>query len=323
MDNYDKPIRLSFSRQEQRCEATFSNGGPYWHLCTPGQFTEILCETREDYVFYMNLIAIATAVTGVKIITFQVMSNHFHFILEGPECLCQEFFKRIKNRMLRYYPAENRYKNLVDFTAKVLPIPDLVALRNEVVYTNRNGYLIDPRYTPFSYPWGSGNLFFNPYARLLDSQPYSSLSDREKKSLCKSRLLVLPEGYRVRNGVIVPESYCSYSKGEALFRDAHHYFASVSKNYEAYSAVAKSLGEEIILTDEEMFAMVVTKSKREYGENRPSMLPQNVKLDYARMMRQDYYASEGQIQRILKLDRKDIGELFGRSATLVVKTGLQ
>ena len=121
----------------------------------------------------------------------------------------------------------------------------------------------------------------------------------------------------------MPESYCSYSKGEALFRDAHHYFASVSKNYEAYSAVAKSLGEEIILTDEEMFAMVVTKSKREYGENRPSMLPQNVKLDYARMMRQDYYASEGQIQRILKLDRKDIGELFGRSATLVVKTGLQ
>lgn len=319
MNNNEKPIRLSFSRQEQRCEATFFNGGPYWHLCTPGQFTEILCETREDYIFYMNLIAILVAVTGIKIITFQVMSNHFHFILEGPEQLCLEFFQKIKNRMLRYYPAENRYKSLVGFTAKLLPIPDLTSLRNEVVYTNRNGYLVDGRYTPFSYPWGGGNLFFNPFAQFPESRPYSSLTDREKKALCRSRLLDLPKDYRVHNGIIVPESYCAFKKGEALFRDAHHYFSSISKNYEAYSAVAKALGEEIILTDDEMFAVAVTRSKREYNENRPSMLPQNVKLEYARMMRRDYYASEGQIQRILKLDRNTIAELFGRSATPVVK----
>ena len=259
----------------------------------------------------MNLIAICAALSGVGILTFQVMSNHFHFILEAPETVCIDFFNRLKNRMLRYYPSSGRHKNLDLFNSKVLPIDSLESLRNEIVYTNRNGYLVDPRYTPFSYPWGAGCAYYN-YPREIESQKqFSSLTDREKKALCKSRLLELPREYRVHSGIIVPESYCNVKKGEALFRSANHYFSKISKNYEAYSAVARSLGEDIVLTDDEMFSMVSAKSNREYGEKRPSQLPQKAKLDYARMMRQDYFASEGQIHRILALDNSVIRELFG------------
>ena len=143
------------------------------------------------------------------------------------------------------------------------------------------------------------------------------LTDREKKALCKSRVLELPEEYRVYNGIIVPESYCNIKKGEALFRNANHYFSKISKNYEAYSAVAKALGESTVLTDNEMFSVISAKSKREHGENRPSRLSQNVKLDYARFMRQDYFASEGQIHRILALDLsvvRDVNGLAHKSA---------
>ena len=303
--------RLTFSNSEQHCMATFMNGGPYWHLCTPGQYTEILCESEEDYKFYMNLIAICAALSGVIILTFQVMSNHFHFILEASEEKCKDFFNRLKNRMLRYYPLSGRSKNLKQFNEKILPIDNLESLRNEIVYSNRNGYLADSKYTPFSYPWGSSYAYYNFLPGIEYHKAFMDLTDREKKALCKSRVLELPEEYRVYNGIIVPESYCNIKKGEALFRNANHYFSKISKNYEAYSAVAKALGESTVLTDNEMFSVISAKSKREHDENRPSRLSQNVKLDYARFMRQDFFASEGQIHRILALDLSVVRELFG------------
>ena len=303
--------RLTFSNSEQHCMATFMNGGPYWHLCTPGQYTEILCESEEDYKFYMNLIAICAALSGVIILTFQVMSNHFHFILEASEEKCKDFFNRLKNRMLRYYPLSGRSKNLKQFNEKILPIDNLESLRNEIVYSNRNGYLADSKYTPFSYPWGSSYAYYNFLPGIEYHKAFMDLTDREKKALCKSRVLELPEEYRVYNGIIVPESYCNIKKGEALFRNANHNFSKISKNYEAYSAVAKALGESTVLTDNEMFSVISAKSKREHGENQPSRLSQNVKLDYARFMRQDYFASEGQIHRILALDLSVVRELFG------------
>ena len=304
-------INNHFSKLEQQCELTFRHGGPYWHLCTPGQLTEILCENDDDYKFYMNLTAVCSAQFEIGIITFQVMSNHFHFLLEAPENDCMNFFSKFKHRMLRYYPREGRHKNLVLFNAKLFPIDNLESMRNEIAYINRNGYLADNRYTPFSYPWGAGYAYYNYAAGLGGLQAFSSLSDREKKALCKSRLLDLPRDCRIRDGIIVPESFCQINKGEAFFRNASHYFTKISKNYEAYSAVARSLGEETVLSDDEMFSMVSAKAGREHGETRPSRLPQKVKLDYARMMRREYFASDGQIRRILALDKTLVSELFG------------
>ena len=88
---------LSPSQQEQSCELTFLNGGPFWHICTDGQSMEIICETTEDYKFAVTVIAIAASLTGVKILTFEVMSNHIHVIVEGLETMCRDSWRWQKN----------------------------------------------------------------------------------------------------------------------------------------------------------------------------------------------------------------------------------
>ena len=302
----------TFAEQEQNCGIIFSQGGPYWHLCTPGQFTELLFKTEEDYKFIMNSVAIFVAAHPINIITFQIMSNHLHFILEGKELECRIFFEAIKKRLKRYFTLGGRFVDLQNFECEIIPINDLKTIRVEIVYVNRNGYLAQPNYTPYSYPWGSSNLYFG-YPQQINMYPcYSTLPDLTKRALCKGRPVKLPEGYRVYENMILPSGYCNISKGQALFRDAHQYFNLLSKNYEAYSEIAKRLGDSVFLSDDEMFACVIQLARKSFGNTRPSMLPIKDKLSLARTMRSDYNASEGQIQRMLRLDRQVVYELFGR-----------
>ena len=310
MKNVIEKKAVNYSVLEGNCEATFLNGGPYWHLCTPGQFTELLFETDEDYRFIMNTIAIASAAYKVVIITFEVMSNHLHFILEGEDSECRRFFDAIKRRLRRYYSTMGRFVDLSAFTCKLIPIEDLRAMRIEIVYVNRNGYLSNESHTPFSYPWGSGCLYFSKAQ--FGHIKYADLTDLQKRRICRGRPAALPDSFLIIDSIIDMASFCAIKKGMAFYRNAHHYFSLLAKNYEAYSEIAKRLGDDVFLSDDEMFAVLTLLSKKEYGGTRPAMLPVKDKLHLARRMRSEYNASEGQIQRMLRLDRNVIAELFGK-----------
>ncbi len=76
-----------FIERERCCEATFRDGGPYWHAYTSGKETPLLFAREEDLVFVMNVVAQAAALfPEVRIIAFEVMNNHFHFVVsaDGP-----------------------------------------------------------------------------------------------------------------------------------------------------------------------------------------------------------------------------------------------
>ena len=310
MKNIIEKRLVNFSVLEGNCEATFQNGGPYWHLCTPGQYTELLFETYDDYRFIMNTIAIVASVHRITVITFEVMSNHVHFILEGEENDCSKFFDAIKRRLSRYYRTIGRFVDLSAFTCKLIPIEDLRAMRIEIVYVNRNGYLANESHTPYSYPWGCGCLYFSKAQ--FGQIKYSELTDLQKRRICRGRPAVLPDNYYIIDGIVDMASYCAIKKGMAFYRNAHQYFSLLAKNYEAYSEIAKRLGDDVFLSDDEMFAVLSLLSKKEYGGTRPTMLPVKDKLHLARKMRTEYNASEGQIQRMLRLDRNVIAELFGK-----------
>ena len=73
---------------EAESERAFLNYGPYWHLCTPGNLQSIIFRDNDDYVYGMNLIAFVAGMftEDIKIFTFQIMSNHLHFVLSGHCC---------------------------------------------------------------------------------------------------------------------------------------------------------------------------------------------------------------------------------------------
>ena len=305
-------MKISFAQAEQFCSNTFSNNNPFWHVCTTGKLTEILCETPEDFKFCVTLIAIAASYAKVKVISFEVMSNHIHVLLAG--CTredCLNFFNYYKAKLHRYYLSTGRYKNLSGFTTDPIPLPTLESVRREIVYIARNGFLASDKYLPYSYPWGTGSLYFNPMSYTTDAQSFSAYPSREKQKMCHGRIPDLPDTFLVKDGMILPQSFCCIKLGEALFRSPHQYFSMVSKNYEAYSEVAKRLGDDIFLDDEDMFAVLLNMCRRKYNDSKPTLLPQRDKLDVARLMKKDYNASDGQIQRMLKLDRSVVEELFG------------
>mgnify|MGYP004625418591 CR=1 FL=1 len=119
-----------FKERERCCEATFLDGEPYWHAYTSGKETPLLFSLEEDFVFVMNVIAQAAALfPEVRIIAFEVMNNHFHFVVSADEEAVLTFWDFVRKRLVRSFPL------MKGLQITIKPIGDLGALRNNIVYT--------------------------------------------------------------------------------------------------------------------------------------------------------------------------------------------
>ena len=310
---------------ESACEAAFRRGGPYWHLYTDGEKMEIIFVHPEDYLFGIVLLGICSAsFPRCRILTFTLMSNHLHVILTGPGKDIQAFFATFKERLKRYLAGKKRYCRMQHFEADYFQIPDLHALRNEIIYVNRNGYVVSPECTPYSYWWSAGVFFFNPMAKMLPLKPFTTLPVREQRAMCHCRETLFPNQFMVTDSyppgqneaggrLLFPPSFCAISEAEGYFRDAHQYFRRLTRDQEAYSGVASRLNDRIFLTDDELYGAVSMICAKEYDNAYPGLLPAAAKQEVARRMHFTYNASNKQIQRMLKLPPAYVAELFPKA----------
>ena len=304
--------RISYIESERMCEATFLSGGRWWHLYTPGNLTSLVFAEDDDYRFAMNLMARCLAeFPTLAVIAFEIMSNHIHIVLSGDERIINEFFATYRKRLKRYLSTKAQGRLSNQFQMSLKPVNDLKALRDTIVYVNRNGYVVDPSHTPFSYPWGTGRYYFNDvqFAKKL-----SDVSDIGIRRMFRSRNPHLPEDYRIIDGYVSPLEYCAVKLGMAMFRNAHQYFYMISKNIEAYEKLAAELDDGEYLTDSELFTQVVKILKADYAANSLRDLTTAQKQDLARKLRSDYRSSNGQIRRILGLSQYEIDSMFPLSA---------
>lgn len=301
----------SFYELEVLCESRFQANGPFWHLASPGDSTQLLFTKDVEYKYAVTLTGITVfEFNEIRILAFQIMSNHFHWIIGGPKDSVLAFSNSYRTKLSRFLSETGRTVNINKMEFMIIPIESLRALRNEIAYVNRNGYLVNNSHTTYSYPWGSSNLYFNPLIEDLNRVRYSDLYKKDRKNLTHSRLLDLPEPWDVRNGMLAPESFCMYHEGESYFRDAHQYSYCISRNFEAYSQIAKILNDQVILTDDELYAATRSICQKNYETVNPLLIPAKAKIDVARKIKHDYNATLGQIKRILKLDDKILSEIF-------------
>lgn len=309
-----EPAKQSFFNQESACDYHFFKLTPLWHLCTNGNTSHIIFTCAEEYKIGINLLGeSATKHQNVKILTFALMSNHFHFILSGKKEDCLQIFDYYIKRIRRVICRGEKCLDESVLQCKIIPIEDIRALRSEIAYVNRNGYVASRSVMPHTYYWGAGFLFFNSLFGLVPKTSFASLPLRSRREICHDRVGVLPKDVSVVQGVITPDSFCNIREAESIYRDANQYYNFLSKNYEAYSQIAKRLGDSIFLSDDDMYYAISSLCAKEYGEKRPQYLPPNIKIEVARRMRSDYNASNKQIQRILKLSEDDVNELFPKA----------
>lgn len=319
MDFYESgylPTDRSFSDKENRCRKVYDltrrNYGPVWHLCTPGHFQQVIFRKKEHYVYGMSLVAMcAYNSPDVQIVTFELMSNHVHFVLCGEKEKIMEFFVSLKKRLARYLSSINEKVDLTHFSCREpILIDNLESLRNQICYTNRNNFVIDPDQTPFSYPFGANCYFFSPVAKLRKDRCFGDLTEREKRAFLHTRYVDYPDKYIIVDNYFSPVNYCRLDIGEGVFRDARHYFHKLSKNVESYKDIAETLEDTVYYTDDELNDVLYRICRERFGGQRPALLARGEKLELARTLHFDYNADNAKIVRLIGLSKSVVDELF-------------
>ena len=302
---------LSFSEKERICERIFISNGPYWHIYTDGtKMQNIFCCEKDFKTGMWCLAAALHLCEDVHLLTFELMGNHVHLILAGLREACIKTFDLFVARLHKAFPKRERAIDWSQFKMEILPIESLQALRNEIIYVNRNAFVSNPAYTPDSYPWGGGCAYFNPWLRHLKTINLGEMKVNSQRSLLHTRD-VAPFSQLIEvGGMPFIPSFCDIQLGESIFRDARSYFNSLTRNAEAFSQIASRLKDTIFLTDEELYSVICSYINKEYSVKTPAQLSGQQKIDTARHMHFNYNASNQQLRRMLRMDLSVLEELF-------------
>lgn len=284
-------------------------------MCTPGNKQAVIFNEREDFVYAMTLVAMcACDCPGIRIITFELMSNHVHFIICGSKKDVLAFFDLFKKRLQRYLSSNGKVVDLTHFDCgEPYPIDNLESLRNQIAYTNRNNFVVDPDQLPFAYPYGANSYFFLSIAKERQHGRYGDLSILQKRRFVHSKQIDYPDSYTIVDGFFSPVNYCRLDIGEGVFRDARHYFNKLSKGVESYRDIAAMLGDTVFYTDEELLDIIKQFCQEKHGGQRASLLGRNEKLELARLLHFNFNADNAKIARLIRLPVETLNELFPSS----------
>lgn len=297
-------IMRSYYDSEAECSLVFSRLGKCWHLSTSENFEIIFC-SEEDYKAGMGIMAICSRLSPkVKILTFELMSNHLHITAAAAEKeKLIALFDAVRKMLNKHFRAKGRTVNFESMTYIVNPLESLDRIRNVIAYDNRNGYLVSPDHTPFSYPWGANRYYFNSDARQLAIEHCQKMTFKEIRSISHSHKADRISDIKCFEGYALPIDFCDINTGEQLFRDSSHYFYQLSRNIENNKQIAKEIGESIFYTDNELFSIVSKISREKYGCSSLAEASPATKLELAKTMRYEYNSSAKQIMRFLKLSQ--------------------
>lgn len=316
MEQYVKWPSPTERQIEWMQEQLFRESGPFYHLSTKPLENGLIFECDEERKVAINLVALLAKETNVDILAFAIMSNHFHFIIRGELVSGVEFFGRLRKRLSNYFARRGRsgVLNKVDVDPDTPAVSSLTQFRNEIAYVIRNPYVARTDVNLFAYPWCSGYLYFNPLLECLCSKSANELSYKEKRDITRATDPVLDPQFRVRNGMIAPESFVDYKLVERLFPSARKFLWWVLKNVEAQHEVATGLGEKVFLNDDELFVAAQQVARSKFGSDGVKDLSIQQRKEMAVILKNKWNASNGQAARIAQLDPQIVDDMFPLTA---------
>lgn len=297
--NYD--TMKNFYEREVECELLLHDLGSCYHLWTPENF-EIIFSCDEDFKAGISILGLCALMCyDIRIVAFELMSNHIHLTVFADEDRLIAFFLLFKSKLKKFFNKNGRFINWDIFQERHRKLNDLRDIRNVIIYNHRNGFLVNANYTPFSYPWGSNRYYFNPDAKRLAILEASPMPFRLRRRYMCSHIADKLQGVSAFDNCILQTSFCDIETGEKLFPCASNYFYRLSKNIECQKDIAKEIGERIIYSDDEIYSIVCNISRSRYNLPAPGHLPSAAKLEVARIMKFEYNSGSKQISRILKI----------------------
>lgn len=296
---------------ENICQQTFSRLGECYHLCTP-ENNNLIFRNDMDFKIGISILGLcALCFPDISILAFQFMNNHLHLVLAGPREVILEFYNQFANILQRHPQFQEQKEAILRAAPKLHEIKDLDYMRKVIAYVIRNGFIVNPQFTPMNYPWGTNRFMFNEDAVLRYDQNRTRASIQFIREQTHSRLFDHTKNAFILDGGISPLCYCRCSDAEKLFRDARQYFYMVSKNIETQRDIAKTIGESIYYTDNDLYVATQGLCSKLYGCQIAELAVEQ-KMEMAGRLHFEYNASNKQIARILKVEVSLLDTLLGR-----------
>jgi len=148
---------------ESSAENAFRQSGQIYHLYTKPLETDVFCSTQEENNLVINYLAIAISKSECKLFAYAIMSNHFHFIVEGNKNAALDFYDCLRKYLDTYYIRHGKGSLMKEIQLGITEITSLKQLRNEIAYVIRNPFVVRNDINVFACPLTSAHLYFNPF----------------------------------------------------------------------------------------------------------------------------------------------------------------
>lgn len=302
------------SYYESAADKQFREAGPIVHLNTQALESDFFYRDDSERALALNYIAIAKYESACRVLALALMTNHFHFILEGNERQISAFWNCFKELFRLFLSRHGRAGMLDAVEVSKVPINNLYQLRTEIAYVIRNAFVVRNDVHVFADPWSSGYLYFNPMLE-KGGVPASTLKGRALRAFtCTRSVIRLDERIRVKDGRAQMDSFVDYEYVQGFYDSARQFVHSVLKNVEAQVETAKRYGEKPNLSDEELIPFVYKYCREELKKADVAELDESAKKQLAVWLKSEYNASNKQIARQARLPQREVDVLFPLAA---------
>lgn len=300
--------------QETSAEKAFMQLPPCFHLYTKPLESDVYFDSDQERVVAVNMLAIAVTETGVMLLAYSIMTNHFHFILSGEKGKVVAFFERYKQLLDNYFVHHGRKQLMQPVSCGITSIDNLKQMQTEIAYVVRNAFVVRPEVNVFADPWSTAHLYFNPLL-VKEGMSASALKGRALRAFTCSRMIeTVDSRIHVKDGMAQPWSFVDYEKVMSLYDNARQFVYSILKNVEALTELALKYGEDPALNDDELRPIIIAMSKKEYGEDMLFKLNLQQKKALAVKVKNRYHSSNKQLARLIRMEQAEVDVLFPLAA---------
>ena len=279
----------------------------YWLVTTQHLPGGLLFKDDNDFCVGMNYVAVFAHKCNVRILSFVLMSNHLHFVLEGSReqaALLVECFKREYSRHLnkKYGDVEVLRRNRVGLR-EVSEYGD--ELLRAISYVQMNPVAANICAISQDYPWGTGNVFFS-MAHSADCRVIADMSSRERYRVLHSKADV-PGGWMVcPQGYVLPASYVDVEFVEHIFMSPKRMTFYLHSSSKAKQRLERSDDGMPAFSDQAIWAVLPDLFRSVFRKSSVKELKHEELVELVRQLRFRFSAGASQIVRVTGLSAQQV-----------------
>ena len=280
-----------------------------YHYYSDGTICTQLFFEEQDFVKAMNIAAVLSFLYGIKILSINLMSNHFHMIIKGPREACLKFkiiFHRQLSRVIdAIEPRELR--------TSIEPITSEEELMTKIAYVQRNCIKAGFAHLPSAYPWGGGDIFFKPESSFDHGTRCGRHQRRTLMELLKTRIDIPEDWEYDSKGMILTKCWIDWKYVNELFATPNRYIAFMHQKTEVAASIRINCQSRLVedFSMKELRKLANSIRERTFGrELKDCALKERLTIA-TKIWTTTYGYSLKSIARVLRIDYDVISAVLG------------